>query len=1478
MAMRRFKRVLLGFAAIIVFAVAAVLITIHTDYGRDLIRSQVEAQLDKTFIGGADIGAIEGSPLGELVLRDLVLNGPDGEPAITVGKLTLELGLIPLASKEARFDSLVAEDVDVVLRRDASGELQVSKMIRSSGEKSGWSIDIPSIVVQRGHVAVDTGTDEGWFNFDDITIYGGAHMPVNRPLAANLSLRGAWRERAVGVGVDAVVQIHEGVTSIPSLTALVGGVTIAGQAIRIVAAEGRSPVIDGMVTVRAPAAAVAQLAPAITLPADIALTATATSVPPWTQLSVIGQVGATPIRAMVSADLDDLHALGVLASGSADLAQLSQGKLDGHAGGVVMFDVRPGEPGQLPVASGVVTAWGDLAAVPGAHAAIAFSTGGADARTVIGLSAPSLRAAVSAELTKVGDAITLERSQVIASTSSPAKATGGKAPVHGTLSINATARGPLAPTTSLAVVGRVQGRRLRAEGVSVGSLDLAIDARQLPNQPIGRVELTLVDLVRDRMQLGRLELTAANRPDGMIQVAVRSRPQQNPWLFDLDALVKPPGVGDTITVDVQRHHIRAANAGTWRGTTGRLVIDPDKIVLRDLRSASASGKLAIAGSFVRAGRAAGDLIAKVDATNLTLDNFSTGFRGTVDAHVDVSRTNNRWAGAVDLSAKGLSADPSALTFDVDTRISARADQLLVDGKISALRLGSASFVLDVDAPKDITNVAHWTHLHREVIRTGRLSLEGIDLARVAELAGQKGRLSGRLDGDLHLSPTSTGGTVKVRDLVSPELRGIGPIDADLQMVQSGPDELMPTLTGAVEGLGRFRATARFAIPDHLFDLAAWQALGPDAMKGANIRVEDVMIEPGLLDRFGFTTPLRGRASLAAEISAAMRSAQVAVDVQELRGGPLAQPVNAHAAIAIDDQAANLTVAIKAGGVTLFDLRGRVPVGLDQLRTDPRAALTAPLAITGSVPPTPAAVMLRVFGRTQMTGGTVFGKVEVTGTVRDPRMTAKLVGTHLQAPSRVYARPVKRIENVTVNASWDGTTANVRIDGYQRDGSLQVVATASPEALDQGTVTISARAFDLVPLLVFAPGPVGSAAGRLDAEMTVRGLDPGTARLVGKLHIRDGRMPIAPQIGTMRRADIDVVASERELKVAVVGRIGAGDVKLTGAVALVRARPTSGEAKIILRGVSPIGGVEPVIDADIDVKLEREGTLWKADVAVRKGLIVVPKGRSDPLKPVGAPSDMVFATTGKPLTTPAEDKATPTAPGLIARVRIYTLFIESPEVRGLVKGKLTVSADAESVGIVGTVEAERGLLELFGRRYEVERASVRFDGSTDPIVDVRITHDFPEVTTVTQVRGRLSEPELQMTSNPGTYSQGQLLGFLLGGEPNGPPESGSVRDQATDVGASIIANKIGGYVRGALPIDLDVLRYEAANASESAAVTVGTWLTRSLFLAYQRRIDARPDENSNQGEIQYWLSRRVMVEGVVGDRGYNGVDLLWRKRY
>ena len=67
-------------------------------------------------------------------------------------------------------------------------------------------------------------------------------------------------------------------------------------------------------------------------------------------------------------------------------------------------------------------------------------------------------------------------------------------------------------------------------------------------------------------------------------------------------------------------------------------------------------------------------------------------------------------------------------------------------------------------------------------------------------------------------------------------------------------------------------------------------------------------------------------------------------------------------------------------------------------------------------------------------------------------------------------------------------------------------------------------------------------------------------------------------------------------------------------------------------------------------------------------------------------------------------------------------------------------------------------------------------------------------------------------------------------------------------------------------------------SDAASITVGQWLARRLYVGYRRRIDAVPEQNAGQAEVEYWLSPRIVIEGVAGDRGYHDVDLTWVRRW
>ncbi|HEY4178354.1 MAG TPA: translocation/assembly module TamB domain-containing protein [Kofleriaceae bacterium] len=1414
-------RIVVILLGLVVLAVGGVLIFVNTDSGRRVLRDQVNAQLEKTFVGGGHVGSIDGSPFGTLIAHDIVINDPTGKPFVTAKKAEIELNLIPLIGQRAQLKRVSLTDVDVQVARDKDGSFLASKLLVPNDKKSGWNIELAKVEVVNAHVAIEVkpiNATDAWVNFDNLAITARAHLPANGPIDATLGLTGSWRERAVPVQVQGTVHEdgREG-TSIPQLIALVGGVSVTAGNVRIVPLEPQPdrpstlPRISGIITVVAPAKAVKQLNPDIELPDDVTATITAKDANPWTQVAAIGSLGKQPIQVYGAADFDTMRASGAVMADGVDITRWSQGKVTGTGGSVVTFDAALGRENEKPVATGIALAWGDVMNLPHAMVAATFHTDGTRARTLAGVAGgvndrgDLMNAAIAADLT-FGDVITLDRSTLVATSTNPAAASGGRAPVHGALDAKLTASGRLSPNPDLAVKGTANGSRLRVQDMSAKSLKLAIDAKGLPSKPTGKAEIDIESLVRGDMKLGKLEVTAGSQPDNSIDVSIRSRPEFAPWVIDVDARVMPPKPRtDTWVVDIVKHRFKAGSAGDWTGTTGHLELSPDRFAIESFQTTSQQGSLS------------------------------------------------------------LTASVAAHHLDVDADV-ARPD------------VGKAHMTVDINAPAQFTNPVAWMRLNRSAIRSGTVTLAG-DLAKGAELLGQKGQFAGRVTGRIQLSPTETTGALALQGISTPALNGAGPLDAALNISQSAPDEITALLAGQLTGIGPVQAKVQLGTPKDLFSPLAWKALGPNAMRGAQLVVSDVQIEPGLLDKFGIMSDLRATLNVAANIGPGMRGATATVDLRQLRGDAIAQPIDAHIETAIDTKT-TMGVIITSGKVTLLDAKGELPLSIDQVFENPLLLTTTPFQVKATIPDAPAKNLLAVFGRTEVLSGTLGGTITVDGTLGAPNVKATLAVQKLQPPPAVNRRPVKMLETLALDATYTNGVAKATITGKEPNGSLEIVATASPRDLAHGTATIKATAFDLEPLLLFAPGAAGAGRGTLDANLAVSGFDPTLAKVIGDLHLKNARVPIAPQIGTLRKANIDITVDEKAMKITAEGKLGGKEsqVKVVGTVAMQGALPTGGEAQLTIRQVRLIGVVEPIIDADVSAKIHRDGYRWIADLQVKKGNVKVPDERSAPLKPIGPPPDMVYAQTGQKMERKHLEKRQPQQAMIVVNVDLGRTNVESTEVRGVIKGKVAISADTEAVGIVGLIQAERGDLDLFGRRYQVEKADVRFDGSTDPLLDIAIVYDFPDVSTTTVVRGRLSKPQLQMSSDPSIYSQDQLLGFLLGGEPNGDPAAGSASSVAASAGGSFIANAIGGYVKKALPIDIDVLRYSAATATESAAVTVGTWLTRSLFLAYRVHPGARPDENTNEANAQYWLSHRVSLEATTGDRAVSGIDLLWRKRY
>jgi hypothetical protein len=372
---------------------------------------------------------------------------------------------------------------------------------------------------------------------------------------------------------------------------------------------------------------------------------------------------------------------------------------------------------------------------------------------------------------------------------------------------------------------------------------------------------------------------------------------------------------------------------------------------------------------------------------------------------------------------------------------------------------------------------------------------------------------------------------------------------------------------------------------------------------------------------------------------------------------------------------------------------------------------------------------------------------------------------------------------------------------------------------------------------------------------------------------------------MREGTIRVELVKNVLTARVKGQVGNGTLAVRADGRMRGLMPEKVDASVTADHVTLISDAGTRIDGELTASARRTGDRWKIAGEVRYGTVIVPESDGRELHEPGIPEDMVIIENGRPTPRSIDPKATwesllgqrPSDPYLIAEIKIRRIRVQSKELRGVVRGQLKVTAGDDGIALDGEIRTQQGSVALFDRRYRIDRGRVVFDGSEDPILDVALQRDFPQMTLFINVRGRVSAPDLELSSNPATYTEGQLLSFLIGGTPGMEPGS-EVRDAATGVASALLSQKVGGYVDDYLPVQVDVLRFQAATASSSASFTVGKWFTRKLFVAYQRRLEARPDQNAGEAQLEYWLAPDILVEGKAGDRGHHDVDLLWIKRW
>jgi hypothetical protein len=1432
------KRIVVGVMAFAILATAITIGALHTAWGRERVRRIAEEQLKAVF-PGSTIGQVDGSVFGTLIVHDVTILGRDKQPFITVKTVVLAAALSPLVHKTARVESILADGVVVYVHDQGPAPAKKPEPPSGPSEPSAWSVELPAIAVTDARIEIKT--PNGTEVIDKLE--AGASLSLrDGTLSASAAAHATWRGEKLALDAD----VQQGDTlRVPYLAATLGGARVVALGASV---DGTK--IAGSVSAFVPAA-LAQKLRDVVLPGDVSLLATLSGTG---ALDVMADVGGGPdqrqaaknatnakarpsggsddaiaastsgacVRVLAKTNLDTQTVHAIVAADVPDVAVLSGGAAQGRGTVVATVIAAPNR------IDGMVAIAGDAQGYAGSvvvGTAFAPDAG----RVVIAGSGVGWLLGGSADLARHGEAWTLDRSEIVARAYDVE-------PMRGEVSAAITATGPLAPAPSLDVKGTIDGRAVRYQDISIPRAHASFAAANIPAAPTGSVDVEVDGFSRGTLSIPLVTLGAkgTQHEDG------------------------------TIDVDFQRHRVRTADGLVWAGSGGHVRVTEQSIAVTQIATASGPSKLTAQATI---GRTSDALTAKVTARDVAVAMFDPTLTGTLAADLDVARSGGMWKGTATVDAKQIVLPKRPV---LDGKLTVKIDKRRVAAVVTASNptIGAATLDLDVIGPRDITDAAAWQRLERSSIQSVRIALSKIDASKLGA--------SGLLDGELAISAIDAGGVVDVRGVVT----DVGTIDSQLALAAAERGEIAAHGTLHLGGVDPVDVNATLALPIHPFDPTGWQSLGRETLRQATIEAKRLAFDPELAKRFGITSPWRGWASTKITIGPAARTSEFALDVHDLRDGPLTKPVELHVTGGSDASGVHADAKVSTDKVALT-LAAKSPLSVEAMLAG--NAKAAPIEATLTVPPTAARELGLLVGRQDVLAGTVGGTVTVVGTIESPTARAQLAVDNLSVAAGIASKP-PTLEKLTLDARWLGvkTGFELELTGFETGGRLLKISARGQPSQPEGIVaTIEAGNFDIAPFLAFAPP--GSQAtgirGLVSGVLKLKGVDPSSGDIKGRLVISEARVPLAAELGTLRSATVEIDVIKKEVHATIAGKLGRGKVDGKVVMRMTGSMPTSAEVTLALRKISPIGEIQPVIDADISGWFAQTKTKWAGKLTVKHGNIYVPPETGNELLGVGAPGDIVFIDAAPVLARPK--RKPPTAPWLVADIDLEPMKIlvddENFRFQGTASGQLQLKYGGGGIGLDGSISTDRSAVDVLGRNYRLDHGIVEFDGTLDPRLDIEMTHDFRSLTLTVDILGRSSTPDLRLSADSGSYSQGQLLSFLAGGTPSDDPASQS-SDALASGGLAAVSSRLGRRINKHIPfIKFDTINYEAQTATSSRALRFGKNINDKTHLEFRQRFEPRVDENAHEGVLTRDLPHDWLLEATGGEKGA-GADLLWRKRW
>jgi len=213
-----------------------------------------------------------------------------------------------------------------------------------------------------------------------------------------------------------------------------------------------------------------------------------------------------------------------------------------------------------------------------------------------------------------------------------------------------------------------------------------------------------------------------------------------------------------------------------------------------------------------------------------------------------------------------------------------------------------------------------------------------------------------------------------------------------------------------------------------------------------------------------------------------------------------------------------------------------------------------------------------------------------------------------------------------------------------------------------------------------------------------------------------------------------------------------------------------------------------------------------------------------------------------------------------------------------RADLTIAGDVDAPRITGSAELVRGGYQFAGRRFDLDRGTIRFNGESppDPSLDITAQANLSGLNATIRVGGTGQHPEISFTSVP-ALPEDELLARLL----FGTSITNLSAPEALQLASAVASLRTGGgggldpinAVRKAAGLDrLRILPADTATGQRTS-VAAGKYLTRRVYVEL-----ATDGQGYSATRVEWELTRWLSLLSSISTLGRTSANVRISKDY